>query len=124
MRGKFALWRSDGQEGLAVLSVNGEHDLSTASELRRRLNALISTGESLVVDLSATSFIDSSILGVILSARGRAVEAGLGFEVAQGDCSQTVARVLEVTGLRTQLPVHPTVAEAVSNARSGPEGLA
>jgi anti-sigma B factor antagonist len=118
MRGEFALWRFDGQEGMTVLSINGEHDLSTASELRRRLDELISTGEPFVVDLSPTSFIDSSIMRVILNARGRAVDAGLGFEVAQGDGSQTVARVLEVTGLRAQLPVHGTVAEAASHART------
>jgi anti-sigma B factor antagonist len=119
----MALTRSDA--GLTVLTISGEHDLSTAPELRRSLERLINGGDPIVVDLSAATFVDSSVLGVILDARRRADEAGLGFAVAhEKNGNEAVARVLDVTGLRSQLPVHPAREEAVSAARGGSEGAA
>jgi anti-sigma B factor antagonist len=117
--GELALERKD--SGLAVLTISGEHDLSTAPNLRRRLNALLDEGTATVVDLSPATFIDSSILGVILDGRRRAEEAEIGFAVARSNGSDAVDRVLEVTGLRTELPVHARREEAVA-AVSGTPG--
>lgn len=120
--GEIALERTD--PGLAVLSITGEHDLSTAPELRRRLSTLIGEGNSIVVDLSPATFVDSSILGVILQARRRAAEAGLGFAVAHGNGADAVGRVLDVTGLRTELPVHEARDAATAAASDRPEKAA
>jgi anti-sigma B factor antagonist len=117
--GELALERKD--SGLAVLTISGEHDLSTAPNLRRRLDALIEERVATVVDLSPATFIDSSILGVILDGRRRAAEARIGFAVARSIGSDAVDRVLEVTGLRTELPVHARREEAVT-AASGNSG--
>jgi len=119
--GELALERKD--QGVAVLTISGEHDLSTAPNLRRRLDALIDEGAATVVDLSPATFIDSSILGVILDERRRAVEARLGFAVirSNGSNSNAVDRVLEVTGLRSELPVHARREEAIA-AASGNSG--
>jgi anti-sigma B factor antagonist len=114
--GEIAIERSD--EGLAVLTVRGEHDLSTAPDLRRRLKALIGEGDSIVVDLSPATFVDSTILGVILDASRRASDAGLGFAVAHTNGGSSVARVLEVTGLKAELPVHSARTDAASAAAS------
>ena len=48
-----------------------------------RLNAELDEGRAIVIDLSTASFVDSSILGVILEGGRRATADGLGFEVAQ-----------------------------------------
>ena len=117
--GELALERKD--SGLAVLTISGEHDLSTAPNLRRRLEGLLDEGTPTVVDLSPATFIDSSILGVILDGRRRASEAKVGFAVARSNGSDAVDRVLEVTGLRTELPVHPRREQAVA-AASGNTG--
>jgi anti-sigma B factor antagonist len=117
--GELALERKD--QGVAVLTISGEHDLSTAPNLRRRLDALIEEGAATVVDLSPATFIDSSILGVILDERRRAAEARLGFAVVSSNGSNAVDRVLEVTGLRNELPVHARREEAVA-AASGNSG--
>jgi anti-sigma B factor antagonist len=117
--GELALERND--EGLAVLTISGEHDLSTAPNLRRRLDGLLDEGVPTVVDLSPATFIDSSILGVILDGRRRAAEAKIGFAVARSNGSDAVDRVLEVTGLRAELPVHAGREEAVI-AASGNTG--
>jgi anti-sigma B factor antagonist len=117
--GELALERND--SGVAVLTISGEHDLSTAPSLRRRLDGLLEEGVATVLDLSPATFIDSSILGVILDGRRRAAEANIGFAVARSNGSDAVDRVLEVTGLRVELPVHARREEAVM-AASGNDG--
>jgi anti-sigma B factor antagonist len=108
--GELALERND--SGLAVLTISGEHDLSTAPTVRRRIDNLLDEGATTVVDLSPATFIDSSILGVILDGRRRADAAGIGFAVVHANGADAVDRVLEVTGLRAELPVHARREEA------------
>jgi anti-sigma B factor antagonist len=117
--GELALEQIDA--GLAVLTISGEHDLSTAPSLRRRLDSLLDDGTETVVDLSPATFIDSSILGVILDGRRRAAERGIGFAVVHSNGADAVDRVLEVTGLRAELPVHARREDAYS-AVSGNAG--
>jgi anti-sigma B factor antagonist len=117
--GELALERTE--KGLAVLTISGEHDLSTAPNLRRRLDGLLNERTATVVDLSPATFIDSSILGVILDGRRRAAEAQIGFAVARSNGSNAVDRVLDVTGLRGELPVHDRREEA-ENAASANSG--
>lgn len=105
--------------GIAVLSISGEHDLSTAPDLRARLDALIEAGDPVIVDLSPATFVDSSILGAILDARRRAQDAGNGLAVAQCDGTDAVARVLEITGLREELPVHASLEAAQAGLAGG-----
>ncbi|MEA2391382.1 MAG: anti-sigma factor antagonist [Solirubrobacteraceae bacterium] len=115
----IALERADG--GVAVVRLEGEHDIYTAPELRERIYSVISDGSPLVIDLSTATFVDSSVLGVLLGARGRAHAAGLGFAVCPLDGLEPgVKRVLEVTGLMPVLPVLARDA-AVEAARAGPE---
>ena len=115
--GELALERNDA--GLAVVTISGEHDLSTAPNVRRRLDHLLEEGTPTVVDLSPATFIDSSILGVILDGRRRAGDAGIGFAVVHANGADAVDRVLEVTGLRAELPVHARREEAFTEV-SGP----
>ncbi len=107
--------------GLALLSITGEHDLSTAPELRRRLEDLLDEGRGVIVDLSHATFIDSSILGTILDGKRRAADAKAGYAVLHANGAGPVHRVLEVTGLRAELPVH-TDREAATSAALEPSG--
>jgi anti-sigma B factor antagonist len=117
--GELAIERNHAD--LAVITISGEHDLSTAPSLRRRLDGLLDEGTATVVDLSPATFIDSSILGVILDGRRRAAEAEIGFAVVRSNGSDAVDRVLDVTGLRAELPVHTRREEALL-AASGNSG--
>ena len=103
------------------MTISGEHDLSTAPNLRRRLDSLLEERTATVVDLSPATFIDSSILGVILDARRRAAEANLGFAVVHSNGADAVDRVLEVTGLRAELPVHTRREEAFNEVSGSGE---
>jgi anti-sigma B factor antagonist len=114
--GELEIERTD--SGVAVLTISGEHDLSTAPILRRRLEGLLDEGTAVVVDLSPATFVDSSILGVILDGRRRAATAGIGFAIVHANGADAVDRVLEVTGLRAELPVHGNREEAFSEVSS------
>jgi anti-sigma B factor antagonist len=115
--GEIASERVD--SGVAVITFKGEHDLNTAPELRGRLAAAIEDRVPVVVDLSGAAFVDSSILGAVLDARRQAHDRGLGFAVALSDGAQPVQRVLEVTGLDSTLPVHPSRTAAIEEAHAG-----
>ena len=117
--GELALERND--SGLSVLTISGEHDLSTAPTLRRRIDSMLDEGTATVIDLSPATFIDSSILGVILEGRRRSADAGIGFAVVHANGTEAVDRVLEVTGLRTELPVYARREEACMEASGSGE---
>src|SRR3954467_12095010 len=55
-----------------VVSVAGEIDLFTAPEFKQRVSAPIDEGRTrVIVDLTETTFIDSSSLGVLIGAHRR-----------------------------------------------------
>ena len=104
-----------------VISLRGEHDLTTAPELRERMEEAIGRRSGVLIDLTNAEFIDSSIIGVVLEGRRRAEEEAIGFAAALEGGDPAVRRVLEVTGLDTNLPVHPSVDAAIDQAAAKPE---
>lgn len=108
----------DRGDGVAVVVVQGEHDVYTAPTLSEQLDALLEEGLPIVIDLTPATFVDSSVLRVLLETRRQADERGIGFAVAlgQGD-SGPVRRVLDITGLVPVLPVHAGRDDAIEAAR-------
>jgi anti-sigma B factor antagonist len=112
----------DRGDGVAVVVVEGEHDVYTAPSMSEQLDSLLDERVPFVIDLTAATFVDSSVLRVLLEARRRAEERGVGFAVALGqEDSGPVRRVLDITGLLPVLPVHAARAEAIEAARRGAE---
>jgi anti-sigma B factor antagonist len=95
-------------EGVIVVVLNGEHDLGTVPNVKDALAGAAADGKAVLVDLCTATFVDSSILGALLEARRTAVDNDRGFAVACSGEAEPVRRVLEVTGLADELPVHPT----------------
>jgi anti-sigma B factor antagonist len=115
---RIELDRSDG--GVVVVVLSGEHDVYTAPALRDRINVVIEERSPFVIDLSPATFVDSSVLRVLLESRRRAEEEGLGFAVLLSDGEAAgVRRILEVTGLMPVLPVLSARDAALDTARSG-----
>jgi anti-sigma B factor antagonist len=84
----------------ATIALRGEHEAYTADKLARQIGALTDEGVSVTVDLRETTFIDSTVVGVLIASRRRAEERGLAFELLLGgDTGWPVRRILEVTGL-------------------------
>jgi anti-sigma B factor antagonist len=110
--------RTDG--GVAVIALTGEHDLYTAPAISDRINGVLEDGTALVIDLTQATFIDSSVLRVLLEARREAHERAVGFAMAIGeDGFPGVRRMLEVTGLIEVFPVLPARKDALRVAAAG-----
>jgi anti-sigma B factor antagonist len=96
-----------------VVDVVGEHDLSTVDDLHGWLDAIFATGTSVVVDLSAASFIDASIVNELVRAQ-RHADRGEGEQLAVVvPAGGFVARVFEMVGLDAVMSVFETRAEAL-----------
>jgi len=103
---------------VVVLAVEGEHDIYTAPALRERLDEALERGGGVVVDLTRATFVDSSVLGALLDARRRAIEAQQGFVVCVGENVEPgVRRILDITGLVPVLPVIEGREAAIEAAR-------
>jgi anti-sigma B factor antagonist len=113
----------DAAGDVVVVVVEGEHDIYTAPTLRERLEDALGRGGGVVVDLTAATFVDSSILGALLDARRRAQDQGQGFVVSVGaEVEPGVQRILDITGLVPVLPVIDGREAAIAAARDGASG--
>jgi anti-anti-sigma factor len=99
--------------GVAVITLLGEHDLASAAELEHTIASVSEGNQGIVVDLTATDFIDSTILHALVQAH-RSLGDRFALEVAT---TTHVRRLLEVTGLEEVLPCAPTREEAVRLVR-------
>lgn len=99
------------QEGeRAVVTVAGEVDLETASQLGdHALHALRDGATHLVLDLTGVTFMDSTGLKVLISIQRRAELAGGTLAVAGP--SRSVRRLLALTGLDQTFTLHDSVDE-------------
>ena len=96
----------------ALVVLGGEHDLNSADQLRETFNESLAHCDHLIVDLSATEFIDASTIGVLMEARQHAIALDRTFSVVQGT-KAAVARLLEVSGVLPLLDVVATVERAL-----------
>ena len=88
--------RVDG--GAHVVAVHGEVDLFTAPEFKQRVMAPIAAGvERVIVDLTDTTFIDSSSLGALIGAHRRLQQRGGRLVVACD--SEAISKTFRITGL-------------------------
>ena len=94
------------EEDRALVALAGEHEAFAADKLARQLRALLDEGVALTIDLGHATFIDSTVVGVLLAAQRRAEQAGLPFVLRLGEhTGWPVRRLLEVTGLESQFHV-------------------
>lgn len=94
------------EPGIAVVLLEGEHELYGAAKLQKQLETLIGEGLALVVDLTRATFLDSSIVSVLLRARAKAREARTSYSIVVDDSTgEPVRRMFEITGLASILPV-------------------
>jgi anti-sigma B factor antagonist len=98
--------------GVYVVAPAGELDLYTCPEFKEELLRVISAGaRHVVVDLSFTTFVDSTALGVLLRGveRLKAVDGRL--SVVCPD--ENILRVFQVTGLHRVFEIHGSRADAL-----------
>ena len=101
-----------------VVSVAGEIDLFTAPEFKQRVSAPIDEGRTrIIVDLTDTTFIDSSSLGVLIGAhrRLRRLEGSLVIVVS----NDAIVKTFRITGLDGVFTIVPTLDAALDGDAVG-----
>jgi anti-sigma B factor antagonist len=95
-----------------VVAVRGEIDLFTAPELKSALSEAIESGHTrIVVDLTDTTFLDSTALGVLIGAVKRLRSRDGRLTIVNVD--DNIAKTFEITGLDQIFPISSTRDEAV-----------
>ena len=100
-----------------VVYLGGEVDLYTAPELKQELHRLVAEGATrLVIDMSETTFIDSTTLGVLLSVVKRVRPEGGAVVVVCPD--RNVRQIFEITLLDRVFAIVDTRDEAFAELTS------
>lgn len=99
-----------------LVELTGEHDLATTGALRTELDRVLTDGSAVVVDLSGVTFIDSSVVGVLLNARRSAAEAPARALVVVAPAGGAPRRLLEFIGVQSVIPVVETREDALVRA--------
>ncbi len=96
-----------------VVAVRGEIDLFTAPELKQKLTDAIEGGRTrIIVDLSETTFLDSTALGVLIGAVKRLRSRDGALVIVNTD--QNIAKTFEITGLDQIFTILSARSEAVA----------
>jgi anti-sigma B factor antagonist len=104
-----------------VVAVTGEIDLFTAPEFKQRVSAPIDAGrQNIIVDLSATTFIDSSSLGVLIGAHRRLkLRGGRLVVVCDNDA---IVKTFRITGLDGVFTLVPSLQDALDGDAAATAG--
>jgi anti-sigma B factor antagonist len=95
-----------------VIALSGEVDLYTAPEFKQQLLDVIGRGaKHVVVDLTETTFIDSTTLGVLVGGVKRLRPEGGKVSLVCSD--RNITKIFEITGLNKVFPIYGTRAEAL-----------
>lgn len=115
---EFAAWEEPVDETTHVVAVRGEIDIFTAPEFKSLISGAIEAGHDIViVDLGEATFIDSSSLGVLISAHRR---LGLrdGRLIIACDVTE-VRKTFTITGLDAVLEIVDTRKDALAAGGEG-----
>ncbi len=113
----FAISTEQLSDDVYVISLTGEVDLYTAPEFKEQLVDVIGNGAStVVVDLTGTTFIDSTTLGVLVGGVKRLRPEGGQLALVCSD--RNILKIFEITGLDKVFPIHATLAEAVETTNA------
>jgi anti-sigma B factor antagonist len=102
-----------GTSDVPVVAVDGEVDVYAAPALRDGLTELLTTGTSVVVDLTEVGFLDSTGLGALVAARTAAAERGA--ELPLVCTHQRILKLFTITGLDGVFRIHASVSAALDD---------
>jgi anti-sigma B factor antagonist len=118
MPADFALTEDPLDDERHLVAVRGDLDLHTAPELSDVLGRAIDDGRSrLVVDLTETSYMDSSGLTALVVAHKRL--RGRGGQLVIVNVDPSISRTFEITGLNLLFPLVRERAEALQHLEGG-----
>ena len=106
-------------ESAAVVTLGGDHDVASRGAIADAFN-VAATGRNLLVDLSECTFVDSTIIKLLLQTM-RALEENDGrLElVIDVDSHGHVARVAELMGIADVIPTHGSRSAGIRSLAAG-----
>ena len=108
----FAITEHTIDEERQVLAVRGEIDLFTAPELKQVIaDAIEAKRIRIIVDLTETTFLDSTALGVLIGAVKRLRSRHGALAIVNVD--DNIAKTFEITGLDQIFTILPTREDAI-----------
>jgi anti-sigma B factor antagonist len=114
----FAIQTEDLSAGVGVISLTGEVDLYTAPELKQELVRFIEEGKRMVViDMTETTFIDSTTLGVLVSGIKRLQP--LNGRLALVIVDRNILKIFEITGLDRVFSIFEDRSRALAQDHAG-----
>jgi anti-sigma B factor antagonist len=106
--------------GITVLELLGDHDLATADDLSAAIDQALASRPGLIVDLTETTFIDSTVVHLLINAHQVLEARGHQLTVQITEAS-TALRVLELTQLDNALGLARDRDEAIASANGRPD---
>ena len=104
-------------DNTTVIALSGEVDLYTAPEFKQQLLETIGQGaKEVIVDLSDTTFIDSTTLGVLVGGVKRLRPDGGRLSLVCTD--RNITKIFEITGLDKVFPIYESRDEALQSLSS------
>jgi anti-sigma B factor antagonist len=107
-------------DGVTVVAATGDLDIVTSPRLDASLTDARRVSASVVLDLSAVDFMDTSSLAVIVGHWKKL--AARGGSLALAGARYRYTKTLWITGLADRLPMYDTVDEAVAAAATSGAG--
>jgi anti-sigma B factor antagonist len=105
-------------DGTSLISLAGEVDLYTAPEFKQQLLEVIAQGaKTVLVDLTDTTFIDSTTLGVLVGGVKRLRPNGGQLVLVCDD--RNITKIFEITGLDRVFTIYPNREDALAALGDG-----
>jgi anti-anti-sigma factor len=105
-------------EEITVLDLAGEFDIDVSPDVKLHAERIFADAKHLIIDLSETTFIDSSLIHTLFTADETAKATGCCYIVQIGDNPQ-IHRLLTITGANRQLATAATRPEALNLINNG-----
>ena len=106
------------QSGTKIVTLSGRIQHSDSQKLREALGSLVAGDKpNIAADLSQVGYLDSSALGIFVSALKSANSRGGDLRLA--GLGIMVMDIFRITRLSTIFQIHPTIAEAVASFSEG-----
>ncbi len=90
---------------LAIVTLQGEHDISTSGPLEQALEQA-AAHSNVLVDLSLCTFVDSTVITVLIRTSESVTAGGEQLVLVIPPAQRAIARVAQMTGLGQLVPLY------------------
>jgi anti-anti-sigma factor len=97
---------------IPVVRLTGEHDLVTQGQVRHALQRELALDRDVIVSLERVSFLDASVIGVLVAAHLAAERSDVLLAVVVPDGAHAARAALALTGMLDSLTVFEKIGDA------------